>query len=80
MPDQELLNDFLEAAGSPVRNPVQGFRAGARSAPAVGGRHLAQFGGREVGVVVVLCSRWEAGNLLQRAGGAIELGDCTVGT
>ena len=33
-----------------------------------------------VGVVVGLCSRWEAGNLLQRACGAIELGDCTVGT
>jgi len=33
-----------------------------------------------VGVVVGLCSRWEAGNLLLRAGGAIQLGDCTVGT
>jgi hypothetical protein len=33
-----------------------------------------------VGVVVGLCSRWEAGNLLEKAGGAIELGDCTVGT
>jgi hypothetical protein len=31
-------------------------------------------------VVVGLCRRWEAGNLLQRACGAIELGDCTVGT
>jgi hypothetical protein len=33
-----------------------------------------------VGVVVGLCSRWEAGNLLQRAFGAIELGDWAVGT
>ena len=33
-----------------------------------------------VGVVVGLCSRWEAGNLLQRARGAMGLGDCTVGT
>jgi hypothetical protein len=33
-----------------------------------------------VGVVVGLCSRWEAGNLLEKAGGPIELGDCTVGT
>ena len=32
-----------------------------------------------VGVVVGLCSRREAGNLLQRACGVIELGDCTVG-
>jgi hypothetical protein len=33
-----------------------------------------------LGAVVGLCSRWEAGNLLQRACGAMELGDCTVGT
>ena len=33
-----------------------------------------------VGVVVGLCSRWEAGNLLEKAGGAIEMGDCTVET
>jgi hypothetical protein len=32
-----------------------------------------------VGAVVGLCSRWEAGNLLQRACGAMGLGDCTVG-
>ena len=32
-----------------------------------------------VGAVVGLCSRWEAGNLLQRASGAMGLGDCTVG-
>jgi hypothetical protein len=31
-----------------------------------------------VGAVVGLCSRWEAGNLLQRACGAVELVDCTV--
>jgi len=29
--------------------------------------------------VVGLCSRWEAVNLLQRACGAMDLGDCTVG-
>jgi hypothetical protein len=33
-----------------------------------------------VGAVVGLCSRWEAGDLLQRACGAMDLGDCTVGT
>jgi hypothetical protein len=33
-----------------------------------------------MGAVVGLCSRWEAGNLLQRACGAIGLGDCTVGS
>jgi hypothetical protein len=33
-----------------------------------------------VGAVVGLCSRWEAGNLLQRACVAMGLGDCTVGT
>jgi hypothetical protein len=33
-----------------------------------------------VGAVVGLCSRWEAGNLLQKACGAEGLGDCTVGT
>ncbi len=27
-----------------------------------------------------LCSRWEAGNLLQRACDAVGLADCTVGT
>jgi hypothetical protein len=32
-----------------------------------------------VGAVVGLCSRWEAGNLRQRACGAIGLEDCTVG-
>jgi hypothetical protein len=31
-----------------------------------------------VGVVVGLCSRWEAGDLLQRACGAMGVGDCTV--
>jgi len=31
-----------------------------------------------VGVVVGLCSRWEAGDLLQRACGAMDLRDCTV--
>jgi hypothetical protein len=31
-----------------------------------------------VGAVVSLCSRWETGNLLQRAYGAMGLGDCTV--
>ena len=31
-----------------------------------------------VAAVVGLCSRWEAGNLLQRACGAMGLGDCTV--
>ena len=31
-----------------------------------------------VGAVVGLCSRLEAGNLLQRACGAMGLGDCTV--
>jgi len=33
-----------------------------------------------VGAVVGLCSRWEAGNFLQRVCGAMELMDCTVGT
>ena len=33
-----------------------------------------------VGVVVGLCSRWEAGNLLLKACGAIELGECKVGS
>jgi len=33
----------------------------------------------EVGVAVGLCSRWEAGNLLQRACGAVGLVNCTVG-
>ena len=33
----------------------------------------------EVGAAVGLSSRWEAGNLLQRACGAVGLGDCTVG-
>jgi hypothetical protein len=33
-----------------------------------------------VGAVVGLCSRWEAGKLLQRAYAAMGLGDCTVGT
>jgi hypothetical protein len=32
-----------------------------------------------VGAVVGLCSRWEAGNFLHRACGAVELVDCTVG-
>jgi hypothetical protein len=32
-----------------------------------------------VGAVVGLCSRDEAGNLIQRACGAMGLGDCTVG-
>jgi len=32
-----------------------------------------------VGATVGLCSRWEAGSLLQRACGAMSLGDCTVG-
>jgi len=32
-----------------------------------------------VGAVVGLSSRWEAGSLLQRACGAMSLGDCTVG-
>jgi len=32
-----------------------------------------------VGAVVGLCSRWEAGSLLQRACGAMGVGDCTVG-
>jgi len=32
-----------------------------------------------VDAVVGLCSRWEAGNLLQRACGAMGLGDRTVG-
>jgi hypothetical protein len=32
-----------------------------------------------VGAVVGLCSRWEACSLLQRACGAMELGDCTGG-
>ncbi len=32
-----------------------------------------------MGAVVGLCSRWEAGNLLQRAGGAMGLVDCTLG-
>jgi hypothetical protein len=32
-----------------------------------------------VGAVVGLCSRGEAGNLIQRACGAMGLGDCTVG-
>jgi len=32
-----------------------------------------------VGAVVGLCSRWKAGNLLQRACGAMGMGDCTVG-
>jgi len=31
-----------------------------------------------VGAVVGLCSRWEAGNLLQRACCAMGLGDCRV--
>jgi len=31
-----------------------------------------------VGAVVGLCSRWAAGDLLQRACGAMDLGDCTV--
>jgi hypothetical protein len=31
-----------------------------------------------VGAVVGLCSRWEAGDLLQRACGAMGVGDCTV--
>ena len=33
-----------------------------------------------MGAVVGLCSRWEAGSLLQRTCGAMGLGDCTVGT
>jgi hypothetical protein len=33
-----------------------------------------------VGAVVGLCSRWKAGNLLQRACVAMGLGNCTVGT
>ena len=33
-----------------------------------------------VGAVVGLCSRWEAGRVLQRACGALGLGDCKVGT
>jgi len=32
-----------------------------------------------VGVVVGLCSPWKAGNLLQKAFGAMGLGNCTVG-
>ena len=32
-----------------------------------------------MGAVVGLCSRWEAGSLLQRACGAMGLGDCTLG-
>jgi hypothetical protein len=32
-----------------------------------------------VGAVVCLCSRWETGNLLERACGAMGLGDCMVG-
>jgi hypothetical protein len=32
------------------------------------------------GAVVGLSSRWEAGSLLQRACGAMGLGDCTAGT
>jgi len=32
-----------------------------------------------MGAVVGLCSRWEAGNLIQRAAGAMGLGDCTLG-
>ena len=31
-----------------------------------------------VGAVVGLCSRWEAGSMLQRACSAMGLGDCTV--
>jgi hypothetical protein len=31
-----------------------------------------------LGAVVGLCSRWEAGNLIQRAGGAMGLENCTV--
>jgi len=31
-----------------------------------------------VGATVGLCSRWEAGSLLERACGAMSLGDCTV--
>jgi hypothetical protein len=34
----------------------------------------------EVGASVGLCSRWEAGSLLQWACGAVGLGDCTVET
>ena len=30
------------------------------------------------GAVVGLCSRWEAGDLLHRACGAMGVGDCTV--
>ena len=33
-----------------------------------------------VGAVVGLCSRWEAGSVLQRACGAMGLGDSTVET
>ena len=33
-----------------------------------------------MGAVDGLSSRWEAGNLLQRACGAMGLGDCTVGS
>ena len=33
-----------------------------------------------MGAVVGLCSRWEAGNLLQRSCDAMGLRDCTVGT
>ena len=33
-----------------------------------------------VGAVVGLCSRWESGNLLQSACGAMGLGDSTVET
>jgi len=32
-----------------------------------------------VGAAVGLCSRWEAGTLLQRSCGAMSLEDCTVG-
>jgi hypothetical protein len=32
-----------------------------------------------VGAMVGLCSGCEAGNLIQRACGAVGLGDCTVG-
>ena len=31
-----------------------------------------------LGATFGLCSRWEAGGLLQRACGAMSLGDCTV--
>ena len=33
-----------------------------------------------VGAVDGLCSRWEAGSLLQRTSGAMGLRDCTVGS